>query len=97
MLHQREEERHVTRRHALLVERQDVMPGAGVDQEIGILDALGDALVGQQFAQVVAGEKPAQLFGGNVGVNGHGAEYRLSAFRATAGAPAISAAGWATC
>jgi hypothetical protein len=43
-----------------------------VEQEIGILDALGDALVGQQFADVVAGEEFRKLFGGDVGVNRHG-------------------------
>ena len=58
-------------RHALLVERQDVVAGAGVDEEVGILDALRDALVGQQLAQVVAGEKVAQLFGGDIGIDGH--------------------------
>ena len=52
-----EEERQVACGDALLVERQDEIAGAGVDQEIGILDALGDALVGQQLAEVVAGEK----------------------------------------
>jgi hypothetical protein len=57
MFHQRQKERHVARRHALLVERQDVVAGAGVDEEIGILNTFGDALVGQQFAKVVAGEK----------------------------------------
>jgi hypothetical protein len=42
-----------------------------VQQEVGILDALGDALVGEQFADVVALEKLREVFGGDVGVNRH--------------------------
>ena len=54
MRHQRQEIRQVVRRHALLIKREDVGALAGVHQKIGILDALGDALVGEQFADVVA-------------------------------------------
>ena len=46
MRHQRQEVRQVVLRHALLIEREDVGALAGVHQEVGILDALGDALVG---------------------------------------------------
>ncbi len=53
MLHQAEEERQVAFGDALLVQRQDEGARAGVQQEVGVLDALGDALVGQQFADVV--------------------------------------------
>ncbi len=49
ILHQREEERNVLERDALLIERQDEIAAAGVDQEIGILHAFGNALVGQEF------------------------------------------------
>ncbi len=37
--------------HPLLVEREDVGAARGVQQEVGIFDALGDALVRQQFAE----------------------------------------------
>jgi hypothetical protein len=42
-----------------------------MQQEVGVLDALGDALVGEQFADVVALEEFREVFGGNVGVNRH--------------------------
>ena len=72
MRHQREEERQIVHRHALFIERQDERALAGVQQEVGILDALGDALVGQQFADVVAVQEFRKLVGGDVGVNRHG-------------------------
>ena len=53
MGHQAEEERQVASGDALFIQRQDERAGRGMQQEIGILDALGDALVGQQFADVV--------------------------------------------
>ena len=57
--------------HAPLVEREDEIAAAGVDQEVRVLDAFGDALVGEQFADVVAGEKGRELFRRDVGVDGH--------------------------
>ncbi|MEY9313925.1 hypothetical protein ABIF29_000724 [Bradyrhizobium elkanii] len=71
MRHQRQEIRQVVLRHALLIEREDVGALAGVQQEVRILDALGDALVGEQFADVVAFEEFREVFGGNVGVDRH--------------------------
>jgi hypothetical protein len=53
MRHQAEKERQVAFGDALLVERQDEISRRGVQQEVGVLDALGDALVGQEFADVV--------------------------------------------
>ena len=44
MLHQPEEERQVGLRHPLLVERQDEGAGLRPEQEVGVLDALRDAL-----------------------------------------------------
>jgi hypothetical protein len=95
VLHQRQEEWYVARRHALFVQRQNVVTGAGVDEKIGILHALGDALVGQEFAQVVAGQELAQVFGGDVGVDGHAAEYPACALGATEAA--ISPVDWGWC
>jgi hypothetical protein len=48
------------------------MADGGVHEEVGILHALGNALIGEQFADVVAGEESRQLFGGDISVNGHG-------------------------
>jgi hypothetical protein len=54
VLHQRQEKRYVAGRDAFFVERQDEIGVAGVDEKIGVLDALGDALVGLQLPQIVA-------------------------------------------
>ena len=78
MRHQRQEIRQIAFRHALFVKREDVGALAGVHQEVGILDALGDALVGQQFADVVTLQKFRKVFGGDVGVNRHGGPYAAS-------------------
>ncbi len=61
MLHQREEERQIAFRHAPLVQRQDEIAAVGVDQEIRVLDAFGDALIGKQLADIVTGKKAAQI------------------------------------
>src|SRR5262245_2332393 len=71
MLHQAEKERQVLGRHPLLVERQDVGAGRGVDQKVRVLHPLRDALVGQELAKLVAGEKIRQFLRGNVGIDGH--------------------------
>ena len=71
MRHQRQEVRQVVHRHALFIEREDERALAGMQQEVGILDALGDALVGEQLADVVACQELREVFGGDVGVNRH--------------------------
>ena len=71
MLHQRQEERNVADRHALLVEREDVVALPGVNQEVRVFDAFGDALIGQQLAKLVAGEEFREVFRCDVGVDGH--------------------------
>src|SRR6266478_4791539 len=71
MRHQAEKERQVTFRDALLVQGEDEIARRGVQQEVGILDALGDALVGQEFADVVLVQKFRKLLGGDVGINRH--------------------------
>src|SRR6266568_4147328 len=53
MRHQREEVRQIVLRHALLIEREDERARGGMQQEVGVFDALGDALVGEQFAEIV--------------------------------------------
>ncbi len=72
MRHQPEKERQVASFDALLIQRENEMAGAGVQQEVGILDALGDALVGQQFADVVTAQKRREFVGGDVGIDRHG-------------------------
>src|SRR5579883_310254 len=69
--HQAEKERQVTFGDALFIQRQDEGARRGVEQEVGILHALGDALVGQQFADLVVFQKIRKFVGGD-GVNRHG-------------------------
>ena len=66
VLHQAEEEGQVVRRHALLVERQDEAARLGVHEIVRVLDALGDALAGEQRADVVAGDEGVKLFVGGL-------------------------------
>src|SRR3546814_1072367 len=70
MIEQRHEEGQSVRLDALFVERQDEAAAGGVDQVIAVLDALGDALGRDQFADVVARQERRQRFGGNMRVDG---------------------------
>src|ERR1019366_5890984 len=71
MRHQAEKERQVGFRNALLIQRQDEVSRAGMQQKIGILDALGDAPVGHQFADLVITQEFRKLVGGGVGGGRH--------------------------
>src|SRR5262249_47632371 len=71
MLHQAEEERQVLGGDALLVEREDEVAAAGVDQEVRVLDPFGDGFVGEHLPDLVAGEKGGEVLGGYIGVDGH--------------------------
>ncbi len=71
MLHQREEIGQVLPGHALLVKREDIAPGLGLDQVVGILDALGNALAGREGADVVAGDEVGKLLVGDLRVDRH--------------------------
>src|ERR1700761_8491699 len=71
MRHQAEEKRQVAPRHPLLIQGQDERAGRGVQQEVGVLDALGDALVGQEIADVVMPEEFRKFVGGDVGIDRH--------------------------
>ena len=73
MLHEAQEERQVIGGHALFVEREKEGAFLGMDQIIGVLDALGDALVGEQRAQIVAGNECGQIVVGDFGIDGHAA------------------------
>ena len=82
MLHQVQEERQVVLPHPLLVEGEDVGAGGGVQEEVGVLDALGDALVGQQAPDVVGGEKGGERLVGYLGVDGHAWAHLLNGLKA---------------
>ena len=71
VIHQGEEERQIVRLHPALVERQDVVAGLGLQQVVGVLDALGDALVGEQPPEVVSGEELFELVVADFRVDGH--------------------------
>src|SRR5262249_20233183 len=71
MLHQAEKERQVLGGDPALVEREDEIAPAGMDQEVGVLDPLRDALVGEQLAHVVPGDKGRAALRRDVGVDGH--------------------------
>src|SRR5262249_59691130 len=61
---------------ALFIERKNEIAGTGVYQKIGVLNPLGDALVGEQFANVISGKKAGEIFRRNVGVDRHTASLR---------------------
>ena len=71
VLHQAEKERQVLGRDALLVEGEDEIAAAGVDEEIRVLDPFRDALVGEQFPDVVIGEEGPEVFRRYVGIDRH--------------------------
>ncbi len=71
VLHQVDEERQVAGPHPLLVQGEDVGAGGGVQEEVGVLDAFRDALVGEQPADLVIGEEVGQRRVGYLGVDGH--------------------------
>ena len=66
-----QEERQIALGDAPLIEREDEIAAAGVNQKIRILDALGDALIGKELADVVAGEEGAEVFRRDIGVDSH--------------------------
>ena len=76
MLHQAEEEREVARGHPLLVERQEEGALLGVHEVVGVLDALGNALVGEQRAEIVAGDEFGQLVVGHFRIDRHALDRR---------------------
>ena len=67
-----QEEGQVLARHPLFVERQDVGAALGLEQVVGILHPLGDALAGDNGTKVVLGEKGREVLVGNFGVDRHG-------------------------
>jgi hypothetical protein len=84
MVHQTEEERQVLARHALLIQRQDVVALADLQQVVGVLDALGDALARHHRADAVTGDEGFELVVRDFGVDRHG-DRTLSLSRHAAG------------
>src|SRR5215475_4034430 len=76
VLHETEEKWQIAFGHALFIKRHDEIAGAGVHQKIGILHTLRDALVSEQFAKVIYGQKAGEIFRRNVGVDRHTASLR---------------------
>ena len=71
MIHQRDEERQISGRDALLVQRQDEIAACGGEQEIRVLHPFGDALACQYLAEIVQADEGAQLVIANFGVDSH--------------------------
>ena len=71
VLHQAQEERQIALGDAPFVERQNEMAAFRMDEEIRVFDAFGNALIRQQPADIVAGQKPAQIFRGDIGIDCH--------------------------
>src|SRR5437660_742028 len=94
MAHQVDEEWQVRFAHPLLVEGENVVARAGVQEEVRVLDAFRDALAGEQFAELVLFEEGAQRLVGYVGVDRHGCRCRVRAReRGAVGAPGCRSAG----
>ena len=72
MIKQTDEERQVTGIDPFFIECQDVSPRRHGQKKVGILDAFGDALEGDDLAQVVGGHKFDQFLVRDFRVDSHG-------------------------
>src|SRR5476651_1055536 len=72
MLHEAEKKGQVAFMHALFVEREKIAAAISLQVEIGVFDALGDALETHWHADVVSGEHDLEILKGYVGVDRHG-------------------------
>ncbi len=101
MLHQADEKGQVGGGNAFFVERQDEIAALGVQQIIGVLDALGNALEGHHGAEIVAHEKFFEFLLVDMGIDGHESLTRLHksmfptcvCFMPISGKPEIGARG----
>ena len=73
MFHQADEEGQVLGMNALFVQGQDEGAPVGLEVEVGVLDALGDALEGQRLADIVLLQQPLQILETDFRIDGHGA------------------------
>jgi hypothetical protein len=71
VLHEAEKERQVVRPHLPLVDGEDIAVAVGLEQEVGVLHPLGDALERERHADVVAGQEGLQFGVADVGVDRH--------------------------
>src|SRR5262245_14793014 len=71
VLHQAEEKRQILGGHPLFVEGKEKGTRFGVEQVVGVLNTLGDALEGKQRANLVAGDEPGELLVGDFSVDSH--------------------------
>ena len=71
MLHQRKEIREVLAPHPLLVKCENVASALGMDEIVGVLDALGDAFERGQCADGIAADEVRKLLVRDVGIDGH--------------------------
>ena len=74
VVHQAEEEGQVVRRHPLFVEGQDEAAAVGFEEVVGVLHPFGDALIGQQFPDIVFGQESLEGVVVDFGIDGHEAE-----------------------
>ena len=66
-----DEKRQVLALYALFVERQDVGAARRLEQEVRVLDALGNALAGHELADLIVAQERAELVVGDFGVDRH--------------------------
>jgi hypothetical protein len=69
--HQTQIEGQIVRPHAPFVDGQDEPPALRLQQEVGVLDSLGDALEDKWGAQIEVGQEAREILFGNVCVDGH--------------------------
>ena len=69
MLHEAEEEGQIGFLHALFIKRENQRVLGGMQQEIGVFDAFGNALVGGEAADVILREEIPQIIFGDVRIN----------------------------
>src|SRR6185312_2652059 len=71
MLHQADEEGQVLGMDALLIQGEDEGAPVGLEIEIGVLDAFGDALERQGLADIVLLQQPLQVLETDFGIDSH--------------------------
>ena len=71
-LHEAKEKRQILSTDPLLIEGQNITVEPGSKQKVGVLDAFGDALAGDDVADIILADKIPQIGIGNLGIDGHG-------------------------
>src|SRR5262249_14316603 len=86
MLYELEKKRQIIRCNAFLVQRENEEACSSVQEEVGILNAFGNPLVGEQGADTVACEELLQLLAADIGIHGHCGKVTLPLRRLAPGA-----------